>query len=471
MIPMSNRYFIDREDAACRLAAALVRFKGRHPLVLAIPRGGVPIGRIVADALDGELDVVLVRKLGAPGNPELAIGAIDEDGNVHLGAHAEQAGADAAYVRDEAARQLALIRDRRASYGAGRTSPDPAGRDVIMVDDGLATGATMGAALQAVRARHPARLVCAVPVAAPDSLRRVAPFADEVVCLAAPADFNAVGQFYERFAPVGDEEVVSLLAEAGTAAASDSPVSRMVAVPGDGVVLEGELCVPANARGLVLFAHGSGSSRHSPRNRFVAGELNRVRLATLLIDLLTPVEDRERSSRFDIVLLARRLGVVIDWLGRDPVVSRLPVGLFGASTGAAAALIAAVARAQRIAAVVARGGRPDLVDRATLARLQAPVLLIVGGADHEVLELNRGAWANMPESAELIVVPGATHLFEEPNALELVAQLAADWFVSWLPPGRGAAGVTPPSLTSPAHVSARADRAMLKRPPRAKRGY
>ena len=466
---MSDRYFIDREDAACGLAAALVRLKGRHPLVLAIPRGGVPIGRIVADALDGELDVVLVRKLGAPGNPELAIGAVDEDGNVHLGAHAEQVGVDTAYVRDEAARQLALIRERRAWYGAGRTSPDPAGRDVIMVDDGLATGATMSAALQAVRARHPARLVCAVPVAAADSLRRVAPFADEVVCLAAPPDFNAVGQFYERFEPVGDDEVVSLLAAAGTVAACDPPVSRMVAVVGDGVLLEGELCVPATARGLVLFAHGSCSSRHSPRNRFVAGELNRVRLATLLIDLLTPAEDRERSSRFDIVLLAKRLGAVIDWLGRDAVVSRLPVGLFGASTGAAAALIAAVARAQRIAAVVARGGRPDLVDRATLGRLQAPVLLIVGGADHEVLELNRGAWANMPESAELVVVPGATHLFEEPNALEAVAQLAADWFARWLPAGCSAAGVTPPYLHSPAPRPARADTAMLARSRRDKR--
>ncbi len=210
--------FRDRLDAAAQLAAALAAWRGSRPLILAIPRGAVPMGRALADALDGDLDVVLVRKLPAPFSPEFAVGAIDESGWVYLAPHARQAGATDAYIEEVRAKQLRLLQQRRATYTPARRPVEPAGRVVIVVDDGLATGATMIAALHAVRAHAPARLICAVPVAAPDSLESVRPLADEVVCLHAPEDFGAVGRFYRNFDQVSDDEVIRILAATTDAA-------------------------------------------------------------------------------------------------------------------------------------------------------------------------------------------------------------------------------------------------------------
>lgn len=203
--------FEDRADAGRQLAVALTDYRGRHPVVLAIPRGGVPLGRVVADALAGDLDVVLVRKLGAPYNPEFAVGSIGESGKVFVADYAERAGADSRYIAEEADRQRETIRRRRAQYDEVHDSVNLAGRTVIVVDDGLATGATMCAALQEVRARKPARLICAAPVASPDAVIRVRPFCDDVVCLAIEADFGGVGQFYHDFRQVEDAEAMDLL--------------------------------------------------------------------------------------------------------------------------------------------------------------------------------------------------------------------------------------------------------------------
>jgi predicted phosphoribosyltransferase len=204
-------YFLDRDDAAKRLAERLETHRGEHPLILAIPRGAVPMARTLALALGGDLDVVLVRKLRAPGNPELAIGSVDEGGWLYLAEHAQRM-AGQAYIDSEKEAQMAVMRQRRARYTPVRAPLDPAGRVVIVVDDGLATGSTMIAALHAVRARRPKTLVCAVPVAPPDTLARVRAYADETVCLYAPEFFQAVGQFYRDFPQISDDEVVASLA-------------------------------------------------------------------------------------------------------------------------------------------------------------------------------------------------------------------------------------------------------------------
>ena len=204
--------FRDREDAARRLVDGLVQYRGQNPLVLAIPRGAVPMAKIIAEALGGEVDVVLVRKLRAPGNPEFAIGAVDETGWTYLADHARHVAGSQSYIEDEKAAQMDVMRERRASYTPIRPPHDPAGRIVIVVDDGLATGSTMIAALHALRARKPQKLICAVPVAPPDTLDKVSAYADEMVCLIAPELFHAVGQFYQSFPQVSDEEVIASLA-------------------------------------------------------------------------------------------------------------------------------------------------------------------------------------------------------------------------------------------------------------------
>jgi putative phosphoribosyl transferase len=224
---------------------------------------------------------------------------------------------------------------------------------------------------------------------------------------------------------------------------SRPPVNNLVQVRTDGVTLEGSLDLPENARGIVLFVHGSGSSRHSPRNRYVAESFQENGLGTLLFDMLTSQEEEEdrttRQLRFDIELLARRTGGALEWLSQQPHTAELPVGLFGASTGAAAALIAAAERPDLVRAVVSRGGRPDLANGA-LPQVQAPTLLIVGEMDDLVLVLNKRALEHMsPEGApkQMRIVPGATHLFEEPGTLDQAAHLASEWFFQYLKPPAG----------------------------------
>ncbi|GGT13541.1 phosphoribosyltransferase family protein [Streptomyces purpureus] len=442
--------FTDRTDAGRRLAEALRHLEKEHPVVLGLPRGGVPVAFEVAHALGAPLDVIVVRKLGVPYHRELAFGAIGEGGvRVISDDIVRRSGSDRADLMAVEEAEQAELERRAGRFRQARERVPLSGRTVVVVDDGIATGATAAAACQVVRAQGAARVVLAAPVAPPDAVTRLRPAADDVVCLSTPAGFRAVGEWYQDFSQTEDEEVLALLAEAsawvpkepepaqdtaresaqdGGAADVGGPVEVDV---GDGLRLAGDLTLPPGASAVVMFAHGSGSSRHSPRNRAVAEALNGAGLGTLLFDLLTPAEEADRANVFAVDALAERLRGATRWLrGRG----HAAIGYFGASTGAAAALRAAATPDAAVKAVVSRGGRPDLAGPA-LADVRAPTLLIVGGRDTVVLDLNRQAEAELRCEKKLEVVPGATHLFEEPGALDAVARLARDWFTYHLTPG------------------------------------
>lgn len=429
---MSTRTsFADRTAAGAALADAVQRFNDEDPIVMGLPRGGLPVAQLVAEALAAPLDVVVVRKVGAPGHREYAVGAVgdggvevlDRDAMAQVGVGRDAVEAIIQQERDELERRVERYRRR----GAGQ---DVAGRTVIVVDDGIATGRTARAAAQVLRARGAGRVVLAVPVAAPLALPSLEKVYDEVLVLHAPESFMAVGSWYEDFAEVTDEDVERILAlqRGGTAShePAGTPVAREVTIPVDGDGLPGELVVPDAAIGLVVFAHGSGSSRHSRRNQQVAVALQEAGLATLLLDLLTEAEGTNRRNVFNIELLARRVTVAVDWAQQTPVVAGMPIGLFGASTGAAAALEAAAGRTETVRAVVSRGGRVDLSERAD--RVLAPVLMVVGGNDDAVLDMNRDTAARLSVEHRVEVVDGAGHLFAGPGQLQRVAELAGDWF-------------------------------------------
>jgi putative phosphoribosyl transferase len=439
--------FADRRDAGRQLAERLTPLAAERPIVIALPRGGVPVAYEVARRLGAPLDVLAVRKLGAPGNPEFAVGAIAEDGTSVLNPYtARRAGMTADLLEATVKRELEELARRVARYRDGRRRANVEGRTVIVVDDGLATGLTGLAAVRSLRARGAGRIVVAVPVGSAESVATLGREANKVVCHTIPGELFGVGRFYEDFSPVPDAEVIALLAAAArehlptpgqmpppTPHADHAPpaLTRELLLDLGGVVLAGDLTVPQRPVGLVIFAHGSGSSRLSPRNREVAATLHDARLATLLFDLLTDEEGRHRDRVFDIPLLARRLEGVTRWAIAEPDTRGLPIGYFGASTGAAAAVRAAAAAGEVVQAVVSRGGRPDLAaDRLPL--VSAPTLLVVGSRDPEVLELNRRAAAMLRCEHRLTVIEGASHLFAEPGTLEEVARLAAEWFEAHL---------------------------------------
>ena len=334
-------------------------------------------------------------------------------------------------IAEVEARERVLL-NRRVSQLRGDHPPVPLrGRTVIIVDDGIATGSTARAACLVARARGASRVILAVPVGSVEGAAALRHTADEVVCLHTPAKFFAMGEWYGDFGQVTDEEVTILLGKAAASVAGPGgmdPDPAEVTLNISGARLPGSLVIPDQVSGLVLFAHGSGSSRHSPRNRFVAAELNRAGLGTPLVDLLTGEEELSRSYVFNVPLLVARLAGITGWLRSEPAAAAIPLGYFGASTGAAAALWAAGASPPLpVAAIVSRGGRPDLAGR-RLAQIQVPTLLVVGGADQPVLDLNRQAQQHLTCENRLEVIPGATHLSDEPGALERVADLARDWF-------------------------------------------
>jgi putative phosphoribosyl transferase len=516
--------FRDRSDAGQQLGARLRYLRGEDVVVLGLPRGGVAVAAEVARIIAAPLDVILVRKLGVPVQPELGMGAIGEGGarviNRDVVTYARVSDADLAAVEE---RERAELQRRAARYRRQRPRLSLTGRTAVIVDDGIATGSTARAACAVAKAQGAKRVVLAVPVAPAAAAGQFARDADEFVCLAAPEQFMAIGEWYNDFSQTSDDEVIRLLDEAAAsrevnggsdadggnevtgafdgagedqAAAPEphaprrEPANREPPAagweqanpeppgvgweganpeppaagwdeanpehhpPGPGVSqapardeevmvqagevsLPGHLTIPRAGAGIVVFAHGSGSSRHSPRNGFVAGALAGAGLGTLLFDLLTPGEEADRANVFNVELLAGRLADATRWLRRQPGAEHARIGYFGASTGAAAALRAAAEPGSDTAAVVSRGGRPDLA-QPVLTRVRAPTLLIVGARDDLVIEMNRRAREQLRCESKLVLVPGATHLFEEPGTLQQAAALARAWFTRHLTPARAA---------------------------------
>jgi len=423
--------FADRTDAGRRLARSLSWLRGTDVVVLALPRGGVPVASEVARELRAPLDVIVVRKLGVPFQPEYGFGAIGEGGARIVDDHVvRQAGLTRQEIASAEARERVRLDHLLGRLRGGRPPVSLAGHTALVIDDAIATGVTARAACMVARARGACRVIVAVPVGATGAVAALRRDADEVICLHTVPATRGVGAWYGDFSQVTDAEATALLgpglASADPGDAAPDPVE--VTMDADGVQLPGTLVIPPRTTGLVVFAHGSGSSRRSPRHHFVAAGLNRAGFGTLLVDLLTADEELSRGCVFDVALLAARLTAVTRWLGAQPATAAIPVGYFGVGTGAAAA-VAATTDAPRlpVTAIVSLGGRPDLVG-GRLALVQVPTLLIAGGADKAVLDLNQRARTQLKCESRLAVVPGATHMCDEPGALGQVTDLASGWF-------------------------------------------
>ena len=434
--------FRDRRDAGRHLAEVVRRadLGGGDVVVLGLPRGGVPVAFEIASVLRVPLDVIVVRKLGVPFQPELAMGAIGEGGVRVENRDVLQSAARSSF-------ELEAVETRDAlSWNDVPTNIEMGARDSSSGVDARSSSTTGSRraprCVPLVRLRGPwERLASSSPCQSHRGRRpRRCPTSATRCCASRRPNRSTPlvsGIATSPRRPTSKWSTSSALRRRETRALRDPrnahpPVrDEDIRVRTGQVDMCGRLTVPSGPFGTVVFAHGSGSSRHSPRNRYVAGVLNAAGLATLLIDLLSAEEEMERSYVFDIRLLADRLGDATRWTRTVPDVSTTKIGLFGASTGAAAALWAAAQPDSGISAVVSRGGRPDLA-APLLAAVAAPTLLIVGGCDDAVLDLNRRAQEELRCESRLVVVPGATHLFEEPGTLQTVAELARDWFTTEL---------------------------------------
>jgi len=441
---MSLRTFRDRQMAGRLLAEGLDSRLREIPhdsiVVLGIPRGGVPVAAEVAAHVRAPLDLVIVRKLGSPGQPELAMGAVGEGGDVVLNHDVIRSlGISEHEIAHEAARQRVEVDRRVVSLRAGRTPVNVTGKTVVIVDDGLATGSTAIAACRVVRAKGAAHVLLAVPVAPEGWERTIGDAADDAFALTVPTDFMSVGQFYDDFDQVDDDEVRAILSESTGCGPSNrhEEFEVVVGAAPNGQLrrVTAELSVPAGAASIVVFAHGSGSGRRSPRNIEIARHLNDVGIATVLVDLELPddvfTEDSADGGSSDvdstsIGVLADRLWKVVESVAQWPDLAGCRVGLIGSSTGAAVALLTAARHPEDVAAVVSRGGRPDLVGE-RVGEVRCPVLMIVGSRDTVVLGLNQRTARLIPDCS-IVQVARATHLFDEPGTLKEAARLACGFF-------------------------------------------
>ncbi|MEV6820640.1 phosphoribosyltransferase family protein [Nocardiopsis dassonvillei] len=437
--------FADRSEAGRRLAERVRPFAVDEPLVLALPRGGVPVGAELALRLGADFDVLMVRKIGLPGHPEMGVGAVAEDGRV---LYDDRALARLHVPRQALSDTVAAERDeldrRRRVYRGERPPPRIAGRDCVVVDDGVATGGTARAALRMVRQAGPARLVLAVPVASPEAVALLREEADALVVLSAPDNFRAVGEWYRDFGQLSDDHVTAILAE-NAHTRPRSGRTRHVRVPVGGVHLDGDLTVPAETRGAVVMAAGEG--RTDERWRSVASVLGQAGYATLLMDLLTererlsgssgtaPDNAPDAASGVGADELGERLGAAAAWLRRTADTADEPLGLLASGDAAASALVAAARHPRDVAAVVAHGGRIDVAE-ASLPDVRASVLVLLEGDDSFLRELGEWTRARIGGSTDLRVVSGAERLLRDSREWRRVAAEALDWFDRHLDAGR-----------------------------------
>lgn len=424
-------HFKDRKHAGKLLAdkIALTSFNKNNTIVIAIPRGGVPVAYEIALELKLPMDIILVKKIGAPYNPELATGVVGENNEVFYNTDLlRYLGYDHYDVEPMKEMALAKLKKHSEIFRQGFLPLILEDKDIILVDDGVATGATMEMAVQLLRKKRVKNITIATPVSSPDAFEKLSQLVDKVVAVSTPANLTSVGEWYDDFAQIETKEVVKILNEFYAGQEFLSP--QEVNITEGSLSLAGQLYQAKKNKSWIIFAHGSGSSHKSVRNNIVAQELSQAGHGTLLFDLLTLEEDESYNNRFNVSLLTKRLLMATLWLINSKYyIKGTPIGYFGASTGSAAALMAAANSPldYPLYAITCRGGRPDIVDDKILSNVQVPTLLIVGGEDHEVIKLNEKASIYIP-NCRVVIVPYATHLFEEAGTLEEVTRLAIQWF-------------------------------------------
>ncbi len=429
--------FADRSEAGRRLAERVRPHAVNDPLVLALPRGGVPVGAELAERLAADFDVLVVRKIGLPGQPETGVGAIAEDGRV---LYDDLALARMRVPRQALSETVAFERDeldrRRRVYRGERPAPRIAGRDCVVVDDGVATGGTARAALRMVRQAGPSRLVLAVPVAAPEALEMLRPEADALVVLTAPDNFRAVGEWYRDFDQLSDGSVVSILSERERHHRGPGS-ARAVRIRAGQVYLDGDLTIPTAVRGVVVMAFGQGQSDR--RWRATASALQRAGYATLLLDLLTGEEqgsDHPENVRdgevVDTRVLGERLSAAVTWLRQATDAASEPLGVLGSGAAAPAALVTAAERPRDVASVVVHGGRVDQAEP-SLSAVRAPTLMLLESHDSFVRELGEWTRGRLGGPSELRVVSDAEQMLRGDFGWRQVAVESLGWFDRHLP--------------------------------------
>ncbi|WP_141923463.1 phosphoribosyltransferase family protein [Haloactinospora alba] len=421
--------FTDRSEAGSRLAERVRDYAVTDPIVLALPRGGVPVGAELARALGAPLDVLMVRKLGLPGHSEMGVGAVTEDGQVCFDDNAlARLHVSRDQLRATVEAERAELGRRLEAYRGHSPAPRIAGRDVLVVDDGIATGGTARAALRMVRRQQPARVVAAIPVGAQSAVESLRPEADHVVVLTAPENFRAVGEWYRDFGQLSDDDVTRTLTELRGLAPATGSDARTVHVPVGTAELEGELTMPPDVRGGVVVALGRGED--GPRRQAFTAAMRDSGYATLIVDPSHPREGAEsETGGEEPAERGRKLGRAAAWLRETAEVSPQRIGVFGSGPGAPAALVAAAAHPDEIAAVVVHGGRIDAAE-GSLARVRAPVLVLVEGEDSFVRELAEWVVSRLGAPCELRTVAGAEQLLATTREWRAVADSAAEWFTS-----------------------------------------